>query len=51
MSIIHSNMQEAKISPLRIRNVMNGKKVVGMQRSCQIFPKLFMHNPLILILN
>ena len=26
------------------------EKGVGMQRSCQIFPKLFMHTPLILML-
>ena len=41
--MIHSIMQEAKISPIRKRNVMNGKKGVGMQRSCEIFHKIFMH--------
>ena len=50
MFIIQSIMQEVKISPLRIRNVMNGEKGVDMQRSCQIFPKLINHNTLILML-
>ena len=51
MFIIQSIMLDAKISSLRIRNVMNGKKEIGMQRSCPIFLKKFMHNTLIIMLN
>ena len=48
--MIHSIMQEAKISPLRKRYVMIWKKGVGMQRSCQNFHKLFMNTKLVLML-
>ena len=48
--MMHSIMQEANKSPLRTSNVINGKKGVGMQRSCQIFHKLFMHTKLVLML-
>ena len=50
MFMLLSIMQEAKISPLRKRNVMNGKKGVGMPRSCQNFSRLIMHTTLILML-
>ena len=50
MFMMHTIMQEAKISPLRKRNGMIWGKGVSMQRSCPIFPKIFMHNTLILML-
>ena len=43
-------MLEAKITPLSKQESYEWEKGVGMQRSCQIFPKLFMHTPLILML-
>ena len=49
MFIMHSIMQEAKISPLRKRNVMIWGKGVGMQRSCKSFHIIFMYTRLVLM--
>ena len=50
MFMIHSIMQEAKINPLRKKNVMIWGKGVGIPRACQIFHKILMHTKLVLML-